>query len=470
MTFLKRFTPILLIGLIGILCFSGCTDISKSSKYETYKLTYLVNTTNVEEDLEGKLEELQNTILQRVHDFQVADISIKVSEEDEKHYLTINFGTIDPIEEIQRAIEQDTTLKLKKQLKDESDYKENIRTKSGNILQKLKDGADFETTAQNAVLEDPSRTVYMHGDYAYRDEIIDVFAEELFDMEPGTVSEELIEYTEQLSPLAPPIDIISIVKLFDKKEVERVTEYQKEVEVRHILIAYEGAMRAADTITITQEEALELAEDIQERINNGEDFSTLAIEYSDDLSNNQQGGLLDIAAGNGTYVEQFEKAAIALEEEGELAPITETPFGYHLIRAETVTPASEERSMEEQVKFGILFFALTPAEWELLDFNGETLTSVEIRYDESYDPYLVLHFNTTGKNSIKTITEENIQEVLGIFLGKELVTSFTVKKVNKEGDFTILKPNSSKEADMFKKTFLTDPLPLPIILQESEKI
>ncbi len=470
MTFLKRFTPMLFITLIGIICLSGCTDISKSSKYETHELTYLVNTTSVEEDLDIKLEELKNTVFKRIHDFQVANVSVNLSEEDEKHYLTVKLGTIDNIDEIKKAIERDTTFSLKKQFKDESDYKETLRTKAENVLQKLKDGADFETTAQNVVLEDPSRVIYIHGDYMYRDEIIDIFAEELFAMEPGTFSEELIEYTNKPSPLAPPIDVISIVKLFDKKEVERVTEYQKEVEVRHILIAYEGAMRAADTITRTQDEALELAEEIQERIKAGEDFSTLAREYSDDISNNQKGGLLDFPAGQGNYVEQFENAALALEEEGELAPVTETPFGYHLIQAQTVTPASEESSMEEQVKFGILFFALTPAEWELLDFNGETLSSVEIRYDESYDPYLVLHFTPEGENSIKTITEENMKEVLGIFLGKELVTSFTVKEVNEDGNFTILKPASSQEADMFEKAFLTDPLPLPIILQESEQI
>ncbi|MBD3156307.1 hypothetical protein GF369_00605 [Candidatus Peregrinibacteria bacterium] len=470
MTFLKRFTPMFLIALIGVLCLSGCTDISKSSKYETHKLTYLVNTTNVEEDLDIHLEDLKNTILQRVRDFQAANVSAQLSEEDGKHYLTVELGTIDPIEEIQRAIEQDTSFILKKQFNDESDYKEELRTKAETVLQKLKDGADFETTAQNAVLEDPSRIVYIHGDYMYRDEIIDVFAEELFSMEPGSINEELIEYTDQPSPLAPPIGVLSIVKLFDKKEVERVIEYEKEVEVSHILIAYEGAMRAADTITRTKEEARELANELVEKINSGEDFATLAREYSDDLSNNQKGGVLDLPAGQGTYVEQFENAALTLEEEGELAPVTETPFGYHLIQARTVTPATEEKSMEEQVKFGVLFFALTPAEWELLDFNGETLSSVEIRYDDSYDPYLVLHFTPEGASSIKTITEENMKKVLGIFLGKELVTSFTVKEVNEEGNFTILKPASSQEADMLQKAFLTDPLPLPIILQESEQI
>lgn len=467
---LKRFATLLLVTLIGTIALTGCTDITKSSKYETHKLTYLVNTTNVEGDVSTQLENLKNVISNRISNYEIANVSLELSEEDGKNHLIITFGTIDDINEITSKIEANTELILKKQFKDESDYATDLKAKAEDVLTQLKEGADFETTAQNIVLEDQTRAMYVGGDFMYRDEIKDVFAEKLFEMEPGEISEELIEYTEQPSPLMPPIEVVSIAKLFDKKEVERVTEYDKEVEVSHVLIAYEGAMRAATEITRTQEEAKTLADEVLAKANEGQDFAELAREYSNDSSNSQSGGVLQIPAGQGTYVEQFEIAALALEEEGQISEVTETPFGYHIIKANTVTPASEDRVMEEQVNFGVLFFALTPAEWKTLEFDGETLVSVDIRYDESYDPYLILNFNEEGKEALKNLTTDNMDNIVGIFIGNQLVTSFTVKEVNQEGTLKILKPATTQEADMLQEVFLTEPLPLPIIFQESEQL
>lgn len=468
---IKRLATLLLVAFIGTLALTGCTDITKSSKYETYKIKYLVNTTNVEGDVTDKLEGLKNAISDRIYTFEVADVSLELSNEDDKNYLNIELGTIDDINEIMSKIEANTQLKLKKQFKDESDYSADLKARAEGILNQLKEGADFETTAQNIVLEDPARSMYVGGgEFMYRDEIKDVFAEKLFEMEPGEISEELIEYTEQPSPLMPPIEVVSIAKLFDKKEVERVTEYKKEVEVSHILIAYEGAMRAATDIIRTQEEAKALADEVYTKATEGQDFAALAREYSDDSSNSQSGGVLQMPAGQGTYVEQFETAALALEEVGQISEVTETPFGYHIIKANSITPASEDRTMEEQVKFGVLFFALTPAEWEPLDFDGENLVSVDTRYDESYDPYLILNFNEEGKEALKNLTTDNMDNIVGIFIGNQLITSFTVKEVNYDGTLKILKPATTQEADTLKEMFLTEPLSLPIIFQESEQL
>lgn len=467
---LKRFVPLLLAMFVGSILLTGCTDISKSSKYETHKLTYLVNTTNVEGDTANALENLKTSILKRVYAFDVDNVSAELSNKDNNDYLTVKFGTIDDINDIKVAIEKNTQLTLKKQFKDESDYDTDLRAKAEETLTKLKEGADFETTAQNLVMEDPARSMYVHGDYMYRDEIKDVFADQLFSMEPGEISEDLIEYQEQPSPLAPPIDVVSIAKLFDKKEVERVTEHKKEVEVSHILIAYSGAMRAAETVTRTQEEAKALAEEVATKAQEGEDFASLARQYSDDASNSQSGGVLQVPAGQGTYVEGFENAALGLEEVGQVSDIVETPFGYHIIKANSITPASEEKTTEEQVKFGVLFFAIVPAEWEPLDFDGENLVSVDIRYDESYDPYLILNFNEEGKQALKAVTTDNMDNIVGIFVGNQLITSFTVKEANESGTLKILKPATTKEADDLKGLFLTEPLPLPIILQESEQV
>jgi len=467
---LKHFIPLLIAIVISSAVLSGCTDITRSSKYNTYKLTYLINTTNLDGDPSVKLEDLKSNILTRLNKFEVANISADLSKENNSDYIKLKFGTIDDINKIKTGLEQNNLLTMRLQFEDKSDYETDLTKQAEETLTKLKDGADFETTAQNVVLNDPERAVYIHSDFMYKDEIKDSFANQLFDMQPGDISNELIKYTEQTSPLAPPINIVSIVKLFDKKDNKRITKHNKEVEVSHILIAYTGAMRAPDSVTRSQEEAKTLAEEITKKLNNGENFATLAKQYSDDSSNSKDGGILTTPAGKGTYVEQFENAALALEKEGELSPATKTPFGYHIIKANKVTPASEDAVTEPQVKFGILFYALVPSKWAKIEFNSSSLESVETKYDESYDPYLILHLTSEGKTALQEITTKNRNKIIGIFVGNKLITSFTAKKTNSTGTLKILKPANTKEADDLKDLFLTKPLPLPIILQDSEQV
>ena len=77
--------------------------------------------------------------------------------------------------------------------------------------------------------------------------------------------------------------------------------------------------------------AREKLEDIRKRIvEGGESFEELARVYSDDPGSARAGGDL----GNqkrGTFVPEFEAAAYNLEN-GEISPIVETEFGFHLIQ------------------------------------------------------------------------------------------------------------------------------------------
>jgi parvulin-like peptidyl-prolyl isomerase len=378
----------------------------------------------------------------------------------------VKFGTIDDIKEIKAKIDKDTHFNLKKQIKDESDYAADLENSANDTLNKLLEGASFEITAQNAVLNDNARIIFSTSNWMYRDEIKEVFAEVLFEMEPGEIHSELLKYDEQAFALAPPIKIASIIKLFDKEEVDRVTQYNKEVKVSHILIVYEGAMRADETITRTKEEAKSLADELKVKLDNGDNFATLARQNSDDSSNSEGGGVLLTPAGVGTYVEEFENAALALENEGKITDVIETPFGYHIIKADEVTPASEESIKEERVKFGVLFYALIPAEWENVDFSSDNMKNVKIMYAEDYDPYLIVSFNEEGTQALKELTEQNQEEILGIFIGSELITSFTVKEVNVSGTIKILRPKDTKEADNLKELFETKPHPAHLIFIE----
>lgn len=93
---------------------------------------------------------------------------------------------------------------------------------------------------------------------------------------------------------------------------EEVPIEQEQVHARHILVNDEQT-------------ALELLE----RLEAGEDWTELAIEFSTDASNREQGGDLDWFA-RGRMVEPFEQAAFQAEV-GEIVGPVETDFGWHLI-------------------------------------------------------------------------------------------------------------------------------------------
>ena len=122
-------------------------------------------------------------------------------------------------------------------------------------------------------------------------------------------------------------------------------ERPEQIKASHILVrvdpdAEEAKRQAAQT---------KIGE-VQAKLGKGEDFATLAKEYSEGPSA-PKGGDLGFF-GRGQMVPAFEEAAFALKT-GEISEVVQTPFGYHLIKlverkaASTVT---YEESQEEIVR------------------------------------------------------------------------------------------------------------------------
>jgi parvulin-like peptidyl-prolyl isomerase len=74
------------------------------------------------------------------------------------------------------------------------------------------------------------------------------------------------------------------------------------------------------------------AEEVLRRAKAGEDFATLARQFSEDPSSKAEGGDLGWF-GRGQMVKEFEDAAFALKD-NEVSGIVETKFGLHLIKVE----------------------------------------------------------------------------------------------------------------------------------------
>jgi len=95
------------------------------------------------------------------------------------------------------------------------------------------------------------------------------------------------------------------------KDLQPVDEY---IWAQHILVGTEEDAKA-----------------VLERLKNGEDWTKLAAELSQDPSNSNNGGDLGYF-GHGAMVSEFEKAAFALTEIGQISEPVQTNFGWHIIR------------------------------------------------------------------------------------------------------------------------------------------
>lgn len=117
------------------------------------------------------------------------------------------------------------------------------------------------------------------------------------------------------------------------------------LEVKHMLFAIDSTQQGVPKRT--DQEALAAAKlALAEVTQKGREFASVAREVSDDLGTRENGGSYTIDKGAGTTDPAFEKAAVALQPGQVTKEPVKSSYGYHLIKLEKVTPATQ-KSLEE---------------------------------------------------------------------------------------------------------------------------
>jgi len=130
---------------------------------------------------------------------------------------------------------------------------------------------------------------------------------------------------------------------------QNLSQYQTPAQVRasHILFKLEGKDEKA-----AQAQAEEILKKAKAP---NADFAALAKQYSEDDTNNMNGGDLDYF-GRGRMVAEFEQAAFAMKP-GEISNLVKTAFGFHIIKVvdnqpEATRPLAEVHAeLEDQLKW-----------------------------------------------------------------------------------------------------------------------
>ncbi|MGL5892218.1 MAG: peptidylprolyl isomerase [Bacteroidia bacterium] len=134
---------------------------------------------------------------------------------------------------------------------------------------------------------------------------------------------ETVVYNTPVGKISAPLRTrfgYHIVKVADKRKA------QGEVLVSHIMIKAPEGMPAADSINARQK-----ADEIYTKAKAGEDFGTLVKQFSDDKGSAAKNGELPWF-GLYKMPPAFEKAAFALQNNGDISEPIKTAWGWHIIK------------------------------------------------------------------------------------------------------------------------------------------
>ena len=171
----------------------------------------------------------------------------------------------------------------------------------------------------------------------------------------------------------------------------------KKVQARHILVG-----------------AKELAEEIKKKIDDGEEFSKLAEEFSECPSKKRGGDLGWF--GKGAMVRPFEVAAFSADE-GEIVGPVKTEFGYHIIYVYEVQddidpdagpPTGDEDADEDTLRMVAENYA---HEFMMLGYSSKKVLSLftSAHFKSANAVYNILGLDETNKIIAKVFGQEVIE-------------------------------------------------------------
>jgi peptidyl-prolyl cis-trans isomerase SurA len=190
------------------------------------------------------------------------------------------------------------------------DQVRDARAKVEQVIAELGKGADFRKLA---VAVSQGQQALEGGDLGWRTaaQIPSMFIDLVKQLQVGQVSE----------PVRSPSGF-HLVKLIDKRGIDKhlVTQYH----VRHILLK-PNELLSDDEVRIRIDQ-------LQQRIEGGEDFATLARSHSEDVASASKGGDLGWAAA-GDLVPQFVEVMVKQPLNSVSAPFR-TQYGWHILQVD----------------------------------------------------------------------------------------------------------------------------------------
>ena len=214
------------------------------------------------------------------------------------------------------------------------------------------------------------------------------------------------------------------------------------------------------------------AEQVLERIKNGEDFATLVTEFSEDPGSKDNEGIIDFVQRE-MLAPEYSEAIFDKLGDGEVTnELVETQYGYHIIKR------LEERTTEEgilEVKSQHILFMIQPLqgqfEWKNTELSGKQLKVSNVLFDNTTGNVQIgLEFDSEGKDMFAEITARNIGKPVGIFLDGDPITVPTVNEEIRDGSAVISGDFNLVEAKELAQRLNAGALPVPVNLISQQTV
>jgi peptidyl-prolyl cis-trans isomerase SurA len=250
-----------------------------------------------------------------------------------------------------------------------------------------------------------------------------------------------------------------IINVLDKRKS------RGERTVAHIMLV----KKEGDSLTEKPEDRIK---DIYQKLNQGEDFETLAKQFSDDKSSSLKGGMLTPFSSGQIGAQEFEDVAFNLENIGDISEPFKTQYGWHIVKLynkKPIPPLEDMKSeLEEKVKrdsrsklIDDALFDKLRTEYSVETTDGALDYFVSILNDTYFKSAWELPVNFDGNKPFMTIEQKQFTyEDFGDYLlktqrGSQVNGSLNVMVLKKYEDFlnsnlvTFKKENLEKENEEF---------------------
>jgi len=191
-----------------------------------------------------------------------------------------------------------------------------------SMAKRIRDGESFEAVVSSS----SDDYTFTGGDLGWRkhEDLPSTFGDAAAGMKRGETSD----------PIRSPSGF-HLIHLADKRGGEQMVN---QTSVRHILIK--------PSEILTDEASQRLATELKQRAADGEDFASLAKEFSEDIGSAQEGGELGWTSP-GQMVPEFEKA-MANTSIGEISDPVRSQYGWHILEVLD----RREQDVSEQIARG----------------------------------------------------------------------------------------------------------------------
>ncbi|MEI7803500.1 MAG: peptidylprolyl isomerase [Bacteroidota bacterium] len=139
------------------------------------------------------------------------------------------------------------------------------------------------------------------------------------------IKDQMLSSKEQQNIIADAkVNPADVKVFFNNIPTDSLPFYDSEIQIGEIIFK-------PQVVPENKQFALDKINELRNRANKGEDFATLASLYSEDPGSQDKGGELGFF-NRGEMDPNFEGAAFALKKVGDISPVVESSFGYHIIQ------------------------------------------------------------------------------------------------------------------------------------------